>query len=215
MPPKNTKSVSSPAPVFTLSSEQLDALADKVINRIDERLSARETYVDNRLDELQEENISLRAKTDDLEQRSRLENLRIFGIPEKAGENTDNLVIDVATKLQVPITTASIGRSHRVGPKKPGSTRAIIVKFVSFAERQKLFAAKKKLKGSGITIKEDLTNIRQSILQKALKQFTNQSIWTQNGVIVIKLDNVYHRIQTMKELDDLTTLEEDEEGNSL
>jgi len=182
MPPKKE------APVITLSTEQLESLADKVMDKLDARLANREAQVDSRLDKLD-------LKVDDIEQRSRLENLRIFGIPEKPGEQTDQLVIDVASKIGVTLTSSSIGRSHRVGPKKPGSKRAIIVKFVSFADRQKMFTAKKQLKGTNITIKEDLTAARQAVLKKAMEKFSDCPVWTRNGVIIIKSkDNDFHRV---------------------
>ena len=199
MPPKKEPVV------FTLSSEQLEELADKVMNKIEEKLSARDVYVDKQISELKSENEDLGAKTDDLEQRSRLENLRIFGITEKPAENTDRLVIDVATKVGVTLSMASISRSHRVGPKRPDATRprAIIVKFVSYADRQRLFTAKKLLKGSNITLKEDLTAVRQKILKKASDHFKDYPVWSQNGVIIIKLNDGFHRIQTLKKLEEL------------
>ncbi|KAK3911110.1 Protein unc-13-like protein C [Frankliniella fusca] len=198
---QRNKSKTPPA-VFTLSDEQLNSLADIVSNKIEAKLAEREKYVDERLAELQEENTLLRDKTDDLEQRNRLENLRIFGVTEVDNEETDLLVLDVAKKLGLySIERSDISRSHRVGKKHDGKPRAIIVKFVSFATRQKMFLAKKKLKSSGISIREDLTSIRQDILNKARDSFEN--VWTQSGVIIIKEGRRFHRVSTMKKLEEL------------
>ncbi|KAK3921949.1 LINE-1 type transposase domain-containing protein 1 [Frankliniella fusca] len=146
-------------------------------------------------------------KTDDLEQRNRLENLRIFGIKEEAKEDTNQLVLDVAMKIGIySLEKHHISRSHRVGKKHSDKPRAIIVKFVSYADRQKLFEAKKKLKGSNISIREDLTSIRQAILRKAHEKF--EEVWTQNGVIVIKDGAKFHRIRTMEKLDELINSDE-------
>ncbi|KAK3929287.1 Glycine amidinotransferase, mitochondrial [Frankliniella fusca] len=189
-------------PVVTLSDEQLDKIAEMVTTKIDAKLAAREKFVDTRLEELQDENDLLKDKTDDLEQRNRLENLRIFGVKEEEGENTDTLVLDVAAKLDLcSISKTHISRSHRVGKKSADKPRAIIVKFVSYATRQEIFMAKKKLKGSGISIREDLTSIRQAILTKAYDNF--DEVWSQGGVIIIKDGKKFHRIRTMKKLDEL------------
>lgn len=192
--------------MITFSPEQLDELAEKVMSKLIVKLSAREEFVDKRLNELQGGNDRLAAKTDDLEQRSRLENLRIFGLAEKSNENTDQLVLDVAKKVGVTLNLSSIARSHRVGKKRPGSSRPVIVKFVSFADRQRMFGAKKNLKGTKITIKEDLTNTRMEILKAAMNHFSDSSVWTQNGTIVIKSPGgQFHHIRTMTELENLTT----------
>ena len=71
------------------------------------------------------------------EQYGRRENLRIYGIPENENENTNNIIIDLAEKLKVPISYHDISTSHRLGPKRHAPRdgnrprpRAIIVKFV-------------------------------------------------------------------------------------
>jgi len=201
MPPKIPKGT-----IVTLSDEQLTSLADIVSTKIDAKLKAREEFVDKRLDNLQAENDLLKEKTDDLEQRNRLENLRVFGIPEKSNENTDQLVIDLAKKLNVTLDKSHISRSHRVGRKNGEKPRAIIVKFVSYASRQKMFMAKKQLKGTGTSIKEDLTQIRQNILRKASENF--DEVWSQNGVIIIKDGEDYHRIRTVRKLNELIGTED-------
>ncbi|KAE8738772.1 hypothetical protein FOCC_FOCC015732 [Frankliniella occidentalis] len=194
----------SKAAVVTLSDEQLTSLADIVSKKIEDKLAARENFVDKRLGELQVENDLLKDKTDDLEQRNRLENLRIFGIKEEDGENTDELVVKIAQKLDLfSIDLSDTSRSHRVGRKSVDKPRAIIVKFVSYAKRQKMFLAKKRLKGSGISIREDLTSIRQAILTKAHENF--DEVWTQSGVIVIKDGKKFHKVRTMRKLDELLT----------
>jgi len=187
--------------VVTLSVEQLEFLAEQVSKKIDAKLEAREKFVDKRLEELQDENDQLKEKTDDLEQRNRLENLRIFGVSEKKDEHTDQLVMEVASEQGIFLERKSISRSHRVGKKIDGKHRAIIVKFVSYADRQKMFLAKKELKGTGITIREDLTRLRQEILRKASEYYDN--VWIQNGVIVIKDGNRFHRVHTMKKLNNI------------
>lgn len=183
-------------PVFTLSEEQLESLADKVSTKLEEKMAKRNVYVDTKLEQLNH-------ATDELEQHNRIENLRIFGIEEKKEENTDLLVHEVAKKINVVLQPTSISRSHRVGPIATGKTRAIIVKFVSYADRKKMFKAKKLLKGSGVTITEDLTKYRQAILKKAIDVYTKEYAWSDNGIIFVKIGKTFHRAKTMCEIEDI------------
>lgn len=203
MGPKKIPESSAPPAVFQLSDEQLDILADKVTDKLEAKLAIKNMAVTEKIDGLEAVSTMLRDKADDLEQQNRLENLRIFGIEEKKGENTNKLVLQLANKLKVKLPESSIGRSHRVGPVKEGKTRPIIVKFVSFADRKKLFMEKKHLKGTGITIKEDLTSIRQTVLKNASEAFSKEQVWSDMGAIVIKTDKNYHRVKTQHELEKL------------
>ncbi|KAK3909177.1 Protein unc-13-like protein C [Frankliniella fusca] len=178
-----------------LDDDQLSQLTSQITEALKAQLFQREEEVDKRL-------TGLDTKTDELEQHNRLENLRIFGVKEESGEDTDKIVINVALKAKIKLNAAAISRSHRVGPRAPGKTRAIIVKFVSYADRKRLFEAKKNLKGTGITIREDLTMIRQQILKKATDKFSMQCVWSNNGVIIVKHEDKYHRFKTMAQLDD-------------
>lgn len=187
-----------PDTVFTLSDDQLESLADKVTQKLEARMKKREEHVDGRLDELC-------LVTDELEQHNRLENLRIFGVKEVKGENTDKIVIDVAKKIGITLASSSISRSHRVGPISANKTRALIVKFVSYADRKNMFKAKKLLKGTGITVAEDLTRYRRSILTKATEVYSKGNVWSDNGIIVIKIGNTFHRVKTLYDLEELNT----------
>ena len=58
----------------------------------------------------------LQNKSDDSEQYSRRNCVRIFGFPESKGENTDDIVLKLAKeKLGINIDVSDIDRSHRTG----------------------------------------------------------------------------------------------------
>lgn len=66
--------------------------------------------------EKKEECISrLEYKTNELEQCSRRSYVRIFGVKEEKNENTDDIIISVAKKMNVDLRLEQIDRSHRVG----------------------------------------------------------------------------------------------------
>jgi exosome complex exonuclease DIS3/RRP44 len=107
----------------------------------------------------------LQEKMDELEQYSRRTCLRISNIPEKAGEDTDRLVLAVAEAAGVSLPLEAIERSHRVGKAssfadvasgasrggdRRTAPRQVIVKFVSYRHRDQLMRARKNLRTADI-----------------------------------------------------------------
>ncbi|KAB0802302.1 hypothetical protein PPYR_04488 [Photinus pyralis] len=126
-------------------------------------------------------------KLDDLEQYVRRNNLRIFGVKEAVGEDTDQIVIAlIKNKLNIDISLNDLERSHRVGPKVSQFARPIIVKFCSYRKRAEVFGNKKLLKKTGFVIREDLTKRRYKLVQSAQEKYGKNNVWTADGKIVIK-----------------------------
>ena len=94
--------------------------------------------------------------------------LLVHGIVETNDENTDDLVLKtINEKLDINITESEIDRSHSIGTKKDGRRpRPIIVKLMSYNTREKVFAGKRKLKGTRVSITENLTAKRMEQLNK-------------------------------------------------
>lgn len=142
----------------------------------------------------------LDIKSDELEQYQRRNSIRVFGVPETSDENTDDLVLQVAASVGANININMIDRSHRVGPKtdKP---RPIIAKFTSYRFRQEIYSKKKNLKGSKITIREDLTASRLSVLRAAITRFGVRRVWSSDGtIIILKPDGTKHRATRIEQL---------------
>ena len=87
---------------------------------------------------------SLKGCLDRQEQYSRRNCLLIHGLPESENENTDELVIDaIKEKMGEEIEKNEIDRSHRIGsPKNNGKSRPIIIKFLRYNTRCKIFKNK-------------------------------------------------------------------------
>ena len=118
------------------------------------------------------------------EQYSRRNCLRFFGLPEKANESTDALIIDLSTKiLKVPLTTDDLERSHRVGKPDPEKPRPIIAKFKSYRKRREVIVERRKLAGTKKSILEDLTASNATLLNKARSSEHVKSAWSVDGRI--------------------------------
>ena len=117
---------------------------------------------------------NLLNKIDEPEQYSRKNCLLVNGIKEvdPPSENVSEETSEISTqkttdiavlllfKLGVDAHIKDIDRTHRIGrqkQKKKDAPRPIIAKFSNYNTRQKVFQARRKLKGTQITIAENLT----------------------------------------------------------
>lgn len=162
---------------------------------VEEAVKAALTALSREVKELREEVVGLREdladRTDELEQYQRRDNLRIFGIKEAKGEDTDAEVVKLCREqLNIELPVNAISRSHRVGkPNTPDAEgkvrpRPIIVRFASYRDRRMVFEAKKKLKSTGFTIREDLTTRRMEVLRRAIALHGLKKTWTLDGRVL-------------------------------
>ena len=71
--------------------------------------------------------------------------------------------------------------------------RPVIVKFARYNVREKVFKSKKNLKAKNISITESLTGYRMTVLNEARQKFGFKNVWTYNGRIIYKHNNVDKR----------------------
>ena len=122
------------------------------------------------LNNLKQEMEYLQTKTNDNEQYSRKNHIRIFGLPENTPntENSKQLVRDfIKDRLKIPLTLPDIDGAHRVGIARNGKPRGMIVRFLKRADRMEVLRARKVLKGTGISVAEDLTKLNVQLLNRA------------------------------------------------
>lgn len=191
--------------------ELADRLANNVLEKLEHRFKQFENLIDNcnrletRVGELQVENEELYRKLDNFEQYSRRNCIRMFGIEESQREDPDDTVINVIkTKLNIDISKQDIDRCHRIGSVKSNpqkKPRPLIVKFVSYRCRNMVFSNKRKLKGSNIVIREDLTKNRMDILNCAIEKYGYRNVWTRDGKICINHNNKIIMVESLKDLE--------------
>ena len=135
------------------------------------------------------ERIDLLEKTsDDSEQYSRRNCLLVHGVEEQEQENTDNIVLNVIKEhLDIELSVKDLDRSHRIGKNNSKSKcRPIVVKFISYNDRRKIFDNKKRFKGTGVSITESLTAERMRQLKNARDQSGFNNVWSIDGRIMYK-----------------------------
>ena len=89
-------------------------------------------------------------------------------------------------KLDLELSEKSINRKHRIGTAtliriKP---RPIIGKFVSYADRNKVFTNKKRLNNTEISITESLTARRTEYLKKLMQESGFKNVWVADRRII-------------------------------
>ena len=131
----------------------------------------------------------------DLQQYTRRNALRITNPawPESQDENTDELVLKLAQDLGVDIQPWEISRSHRVGVPRRGKTRTVLVKFIGYRPRERLYKARWDLKDidslKNVYINEDLTKATSELAYKARmlkKDGKISSTFTSDGKVFVK-----------------------------
>lgn len=130
-----------------------------------------------------------KQKLNMLEQQSREKNIAVFGFKERNGENLKKDVIEFfnKSKLETNLTLTDIDRCSRVGKRINNSKpRPIIIKFINYQNKIDIFKIKKNLKGTGITIKEDLTQDNLKLYNIAAQKYGHANAWTKNGVVYVK-----------------------------
>ena len=120
----------------------------------------------------------------DLEDRSRRNNLRINGIKEGKNETWEEFEQWVncflEEKLDMGTSEIWIERAHRVGEKKRGQERQIVVQFNSYKKKLDILRNCKKLKGTNFSIFEDFSKETASIRKEKWKEVLKNR---KNGMI--------------------------------
>ena len=111
-------------------------------------------------------------------------------IEEDKDEITDDVVVSMLQeKLEFEISIKDIDRSHRIGKPSSRKKRPIIVKFVRYNNRHKVYSNKKRSKDSGISITESLTAYRMGQLNKACDKHGFRNVWNHDGIMMVRFSS--------------------------
>lgn len=183
-----------------LSDVFINKICDKITSLLTPFIQTEVKVLATKVEQLQTQLNVTNSKLDDMEQYSRSNNLRLYGVPEKQDENINEVISTFCSeKLDIVLQPHDIDVSHRLKSKVNG-TRPIIVRFTSRAVKHKIYNNKRKLKGSRIIIKEDLTKVRVQLLKEISKRAPARSTWTRDGKIYCKVNN---KIQLIRCIDDI------------
>lgn len=187
---------------FAVFSEELAALTSSV-NEIKESMKSLQTdnvNLKKECERLKLVNHECHREIRELQQRSRIDNLEIAGIPTTKGENVYEIIKCIAAVINVPFKDDDISIAHRV-PTPKGKIQPIICKFTTRRTKLNwLLAAKVKrnlvttdlnagLPRGNIYINEHLTTANKLLLGKAkfLKRGGKlKFVWVKDGKILVR-----------------------------
>lgn len=111
----------------------------------------------------------LDRKMDDLNQKSRSQNVQIDGIPQTNGENLRDIILKLATVLKVPVSADDITRITRVQSTNGNKCKPIICVVNKPNLLADLAEASRKLEPNmtSIGVSNDRTNIFVNSCKKA------------------------------------------------
>ena len=182
------------------------------LKRENETLKKRAETAETKINVLEKKLDDVENERDELETYVRRPCLIFNGLPVEESKSDEQVFLDLCqSKFSDPnVTSDHISKIHRV-QRHPHSTvdsnkpLPLIVKFSKDKFRDTMFRNKKKLKGTGKTISELLTNKRSKLLKKCIERipgsFSERSIWTDYGKILVKLESHPRATQICSEED--------------
>ena len=147
-------------------------------------------------------------QNDEMEQYSRRESIRVFGVEgDTAEENEDDLIrkISIAKIIDVIVQLSDISVAHGVG-KTWVRARPVLVKFLSRQLKKQLMMNRKKLKtvsantDAKVFITEDLMPLRYKLLMIAKHANALDYAYTRNGRIICGIKGNTITIQSPNDL---------------
>ncbi|XP_052129407.1 uncharacterized protein LOC127750851 [Frankliniella occidentalis] len=168
---------------------------------VEQRIEPLERRMDDMDDELLElKDISNKAisTANFNSEYSRRNNLEIHGIPFQAGEDVIDLVIKVASEIEVELNPDQIDVAHRLPTKSKAKPPPIICKFVNRWKKEAIMKARINkvitAKNLGfessdlrVFINENLTPEKRILAMETRRFFNNKgcTVWTSNGNIIV------------------------------
>jgi predicted nuclease with TOPRIM domain len=134
----------------------------------------------------------LETEMNDLEQYTRRWNLRVYRVPESNSETADDCVKKVCSVFSDLVGVRTVPQdvevAHRTG-KMGDKARPVLVRFFDRKKRDEILRNRRKLKGKGVVVDEDLTVQNYKLLRKAQEHSLSLAVWSANGKILAKLKN--------------------------
>lgn len=160
--------------------------------------------------ELRSELAALRNEVIDMKQYSRRNNVEIKGVSFHAGENVEKVVVSLARKVNVSLSSADFDALHRV-PTKDREKQNIVVKFCSRETRDRFVLQAKKTKNlfdessrERIFVNDHLCPERKILLGKAIQKKKSchwKYVWVSESKILARKEDGSRVVQIRTEAD--------------
>lgn len=139
----------------------------------DEEINVLKTEIEVKnksIDDLESKVVKLERSHNDLEQYGRRQSIRLNNVPLPDVADSEQVVLNVLNKaipVHEKINADEIERCHPIGKPNRKGNRQVIVKFLSYKTKARVYGARFNLKN--IYMSDDLTKSNQSIALMLLK----------------------------------------------
>ena len=169
--------------------DKVSEAMDRIVVKLEERIAEMVNHVvGDKLEKLARMTRLNYYKSEQNEQYSRRETVKICNLAEPAGETHASLGDELVALLQeigANVKKEDISVFHRNGMRKPNAPRPILMRLVSRQKKDEIMLKKRALKDlpnrKNVTIFEDLTPLRSRMLSFIKKQDTVDHAYTVNG----------------------------------
>lgn len=126
----------------------------------------------NTITNLHHMNQRLQSRIDELEDRSRRDNIILHGIPdaqETWAQTEDKVVSLLSSCIDSQISSTDIERAHRLGQFSDTRCRPVIVKLSSFKSKEKIMQSRSRLREREIRVTEDFSLATRTARKKLIE----------------------------------------------
>ena len=176
--------------LHTFKSEVMDPMLERNASEIN-HLKSQIEQKDNQIKTLEQSNTKIAKTLNDLDQYGRRQNIRLNNVPLGEDDNCEEVVLGILNRAlpsDEALTSTEISRCHPLGKANRNNNRQVIIKFVSYKAKAKVYAARFNL--SNVYMSEDFTPSNQKIIDKLVaykKAKRIKSFWTIDGKIFAKV----------------------------
>lgn len=181
-----------------------------VIEAVEVRLILKIEEIKNRLTKLEIVNQQLEEKAERLERKNKENNIIIFGL-KHTGQNitTDFITGEIKRLVGVEVQHSDLNNFYTLGKKESCPVK---IEFVSFLKKSSILANAKKLKGTNISISNDMT-IKQredyKILKKHLylaREDKNTNCYIKNNKLHV--NGIIYSVEDLEQSENVKEIEE-------
>lgn len=176
--------------------QRIKSLEDELdtVKETNRRLESRQIDHEGELNSLKYATKTREIQHNDLEQYTRSNNIRIFGLDDRnkdetADETTEIVLKFCSNKLNIDLRDRDIDIAHRLGKFQTDGNRPVICRFVTRSNKMLVMRNRRKLKGTQFVIKEDLTRKNQKLLLDVMEVENVKTAWSDQGKIIALLED--------------------------
>ena len=172
--------------ILNLVTETLQQVSNDIVTlkKKVETLEEENSNLKQAVVELRNAQTDLKIRMNDAAQHSRKDNVRILGLQETPKEDTRAAVCQmIHRKLNLEIKPSDIAACHRLPSAIIDKPKPIIVRFKDRYSKEKVTRERKQLKGSGVTITDDITQDNLKLMNRAKLSGKFESVWYFNGKV--------------------------------